>query len=134
MSELFISVFTRLLRAVAPGLINWVRAYRQRRLFCRAHKFDQRVFRVAFYPQRLTPVVLTGPFRGMKYLDEVVWGPIKTGNMTAARIVLVKESSMVQPEISASLISVAVLVVSSLVRAKPNMFLFEDVQFVGETD
>jgi hypothetical protein len=38
--------------------------------------FDQRVFKEAFYPGHLRPEVLTGPFRGMRYLDEVVWGPI----------------------------------------------------------
>ena len=66
----------RILRKVAPGPVDWFRAYRQRWRFCRAFRFDQRVFKEAFYPGNLRPEILTGPFRGMRYLDEVVWGPI----------------------------------------------------------
>jgi hypothetical protein len=61
---------------MAPGFFDLFRSYRQRKWFCKQFKFDQRIFRVVFYPENMTPEVLTGPFRGMKYLDEIVWGPI----------------------------------------------------------
>jgi hypothetical protein len=61
---------------IAPGFFDWFRSYRLRKYCCKQFKFDQRIFRVAFYPENMTPEVLTGPFRGMKYLDEIVWGPI----------------------------------------------------------
>src|SRR5208283_2719645 len=63
-------------QTIAPGFIDWFRSYRQRKYFCKQFKWDQRIFRVAFYPENMTPEVLTGPFCGMKYLDEIVWGPI----------------------------------------------------------
>ena len=65
-----------MVQTIAPGFFDWFRWYRQRKYFCKRFKFDQRIFRVAFYPANMTPEVLTGPFRGMKYLDEIVWGPI----------------------------------------------------------
>jgi hypothetical protein len=68
------NILKRLAQTAAPGLTDCFRSYRQRKRFSEQFKFDQRIFRVAFYD--LTPEVLTGPFRGMKYLDEIVWGPI----------------------------------------------------------
>jgi hypothetical protein len=66
----------RFAQIVAPELYHLYRSYRARKQFCRRFKFDQRLFREAFYPVNQTPEVLTGPFRGMFYLDETVWGPI----------------------------------------------------------
>jgi hypothetical protein len=66
----------RFAQTLSPELFYWCRSLRLRKRFCRRFKFDQRLFREAFYPRNQTPEVLTGPFRGMFYLDETVWGPI----------------------------------------------------------
>jgi hypothetical protein len=66
----------RLAQTVAPELFHWYRSYRLRQHFSARFRFDQRQFKQAFYPGNKVPKILTGPFRGMLYLDETVWGPI----------------------------------------------------------
>jgi hypothetical protein len=66
----------RFAQTFSPALFHLYRSYRLRKRFSRLFKFDQRLFRETFYPGNQTPEVLTGPFRGMFYLDETVWGPI----------------------------------------------------------
>jgi hypothetical protein len=66
----------RFAQTLSPELFHWCRSLHLRKRFRRQFKFDQRLFREAFYPRNRTPEVLTGPFRGMFYLDETVWGPI----------------------------------------------------------
>jgi hypothetical protein len=66
----------RFAHTLSPELFHWCRSLHLRKRFRKEFKFDQRLFREAFYPQNQTPKILTGPFRGMFYLDETVWGPI----------------------------------------------------------
>jgi hypothetical protein len=66
----------RFAQTLSPELFHWCRSVHLRKRFRRQFSFDQRLFREAFYPGNRTPEVLTGPFRGMFYLDETVWGPI----------------------------------------------------------
>src|SRR5271165_2386350 len=68
--------FRQLAQKLTPGLFHWCRSYRLRKRFRAQFGADQRLFREAFYPRNATPSVLTGPFQGMIYLDESVWGPI----------------------------------------------------------
>src|SRR5206468_9886250 len=67
---------SRLAQTVAPGFFHWYRSYRLRKHFSARFKLDQWLFKQAFYPGNQAPTILTGPFRGMLYLDEIVWGPI----------------------------------------------------------
>src|SRR5260370_6888625 len=71
----FIHKLRLIVQSFAPQLFYWCRSYRLRTRFRAQFGADQRLFREAFYP-RNTPSVLTGPFRGMLYLVETVWGPI----------------------------------------------------------
>lgn len=71
----FIHKLRLIVQSFAPQIFYWCRSYRLRTRFRAQFGADQRLFREAFYP-RNTPSVLTGPFRGMLYLDETVWGPI----------------------------------------------------------
>jgi hypothetical protein len=66
----------RFAQTLWPGLFHWCQSLHLRRRFRRQFRFDQRLFREAFYSGDRTPEVLTGPFRGMSYLNETVWGPI----------------------------------------------------------
>ena len=61
---------------LSPELFQWYRSYRLRKLFRAQFGAGQRLFREAFYPNNSNPAILTGPFQGMIYLDETVWGPI----------------------------------------------------------
>ncbi len=65
-----------IVQTFAPEIFHWCRSYRLRMRFHAQFGADQRVFRETFYPPNTKPSVLTGPFRGMLYLDETVWGPI----------------------------------------------------------
>jgi hypothetical protein len=66
----------RFARTFAPALFHWYRSHQLRQHF-RAHfGADQRRFRETFYPANTLPTVLSGPFQGMVYIDETVWGPI----------------------------------------------------------
>jgi hypothetical protein len=66
----------RIAQTFAPKLFHWYRSYRLRQHFSARFKCDQRLFKQAFYPGNQAPKILTGPFQGMLYLDETVWGPI----------------------------------------------------------
>jgi hypothetical protein len=64
-----------LLRAPA-ATIHLIKAIRRRRLFRKLFRNSQRLFRKNFYPSDRVIQVLSGPFRGLRYLDEIVFGPI----------------------------------------------------------
>jgi Ribosomal protein L11 methyltransferase (PrmA) len=66
----------RFAQTLSPELFHWCRSLHLRKRFSRQFKYDQWLFKEAFYPRNQSPEVLTGPFRGMFYLDETVWGPI----------------------------------------------------------
>ena len=70
----------KLLRAVAerrlPTILNFIRAVRNRRRFRKQFGQLQRDVRCALYNSQAPITVQTGPFKGMKYLDEIVWGSI----------------------------------------------------------
>jgi hypothetical protein len=68
--------FRQLAQRLTPELFHWYRSYRLRKFFRAQFGVGQRLFREAFYPNKSNPAILTGPFRGMTYLDETVWGPI----------------------------------------------------------
>ena len=72
----FIRKLRLIVQTFAPELFYWCRSYRLRTRFRAQFGADQRLFRETFYPRNTPPSVLTGPFRGMLYLDETVWGPI----------------------------------------------------------
>src|SRR6478672_5253661 len=69
-------ILRRLARLLAPELLNWRRSYYLRRGVRASFGANQRFFRQRFYPDQTSPVVLTGPFKGMRYIDETVWGSI----------------------------------------------------------
>jgi hypothetical protein len=64
----------RLAHTICPELFSWYRAFRFRQWVRSSFGPIQRLVRERFYPENETPLVLTGPFRGMLYLDETVWG------------------------------------------------------------
>jgi hypothetical protein len=66
----------RLARFLAPELLHWRRSYYLRRGVRALFGASQRFFRDRLYPGNASPVVLSGPFQGMHYLDETIWGPI----------------------------------------------------------
>jgi hypothetical protein len=63
-------------QTITPGLFHWYRSYCLRARFRAQFGSDQRLFKPVFYPGNAIPTVLTGCFRGMSYIDEIVWGPI----------------------------------------------------------
>lgn len=64
-----------MLRSVSPDLLDWVRAYRFRRHCERKFLPLQNQVAEAIYPDGQIEV-LGGPFAGMRYFNDVVWGPI----------------------------------------------------------
>src|SRR4051794_24833206 len=66
----------RLAEFFSPKLVSWYRAYRFRRWVRSSFGRVQRLVRERFYSENKTPFVLTGPFQGMLYIDETVWGLI----------------------------------------------------------
>jgi hypothetical protein len=66
----------RLAHILAPEILNWRRSYYLRRGVRNSFGAFQSFFRRRVYPGNASPVVLSGPFQGMRYLDETVWGPI----------------------------------------------------------
>ena len=64
----------RLAQIFSPGLFSWLRAYRFRRWVRSSFGPIQRLVRERFYSRNEAPFVLTGPFQGMLYIDETVWG------------------------------------------------------------
>jgi hypothetical protein len=64
----------RLAQTFSPELFSWYRAYRFRRWVRSSFGPIQRLVRERFYSKNEAPFVLTGPFQGMFYIDETVWG------------------------------------------------------------
>jgi len=57
-------------------LLHWIRSYRKRRVHRRFFEDDRRAFYEKIYQGNADPCVLTGPFRGMAYLNTSEFGPI----------------------------------------------------------
>jgi hypothetical protein len=57
-------------------LVDRVRAWKNRRYFRRMFGEEQAAVRRALFGEAGPIEVATGPFRGMRYFDETVWGPI----------------------------------------------------------
>jgi hypothetical protein len=64
-----------LLRLFAAGL-SLVKSIRNRRLFRKLFRGNQKLIRSKLYPAGARITILTGPFRGLRYFDESVYGPI----------------------------------------------------------
>jgi hypothetical protein len=60
----------------APALFNGIRAIRNRRYFRRTFSKHNADFREKLFPRGAAITVQSGPFKGMRYLDETVWGSI----------------------------------------------------------
>ncbi len=64
-----------IVQTVAPALVSHYRSRRMRAYFRRRFgPLQVEAHRILF--QGAAPAVLSGPFRGMRYLNETVWGPI----------------------------------------------------------
>ncbi len=64
-----------IVQTVAPALVSRYRSGRMRSYFRRRFgPLQEEAHRILF--QNAVPTVLSGPFRGMPYLNETVWGPI----------------------------------------------------------
>ena len=60
-----------------PGVaIDWVTALRRRRLFRQLFEEKQNLVRKRLFGSDPPIRVLTGPFQGLRYLDEITFGPI----------------------------------------------------------
>jgi len=57
-------------------LLNRIRSYRRRRVHRRFFEDDRRAFYEKIYQGNAEPRVLTGPFKGMAYLNTSDFGPI----------------------------------------------------------
>jgi hypothetical protein len=57
-------------------LLHRIRSYRKRRVHRRFFEDDRRAFYERIYQGNAEPRVLTGPFRGMAYLNTSDFGPI----------------------------------------------------------
>lgn len=68
--------FTAVLEGQLPGLIHGIRTLRHRWYFYRRFSRFQSVFRGMLFPDRQALTVQSGPFKGMRYLHETVWGSI----------------------------------------------------------
>jgi hypothetical protein len=64
----------RLAQTFFPELFSWYRAYRFRQWVRSSFGPVQRSVRARFYSENKAPFVLAGPFQGMLYIDETVWG------------------------------------------------------------
>ncbi|TWT66981.1 hypothetical protein Pla123a_44100 [Posidoniimonas polymericola] len=71
-----ISLALRILERVPTSVSPWADAARQRKYFRRRFAGFQQEVRRRLYPGNMKISVLSGPFQGMRYLDEVVWGSI----------------------------------------------------------
>jgi hypothetical protein len=58
-----------------PEALNIYRAINNRRVFRKKHHFFQGEVRILLFSQSEIKV-LSGPFKGLKYIDEIVWGSI----------------------------------------------------------
>ncbi|HWY32741.1 MAG TPA: hypothetical protein VNX46_18395 [Candidatus Acidoferrum sp.] len=63
------------LEKYAPRLRHAVTSYNNRQLFAKRYGAFQNEIRKKLFPNN-NPVVLSGPFAGMRYINEIVWGPI----------------------------------------------------------
>jgi hypothetical protein len=63
----------RIAQTFSPELYSWYQAYRFRQWVRSSYGGPQRLVRERFYANK-EPFVLTGPFKGMLYIDETVWG------------------------------------------------------------
>jgi hypothetical protein len=63
------------LEKYAPRLRHAVTSYNNRNLFAKRYGAFQAEVRKKLFPTN-DPVVLSGPFAGMRYINEIVWGPI----------------------------------------------------------
>jgi hypothetical protein len=59
-----------------PTVFNSIRAIRNRRYFRRTFSQRQADFRERLFPEGDAIVIQSGPFKGLRYLDETVWGSI----------------------------------------------------------
>jgi len=66
----------KLLSERAPAFLSTYRGFRNRLRDKSAFEEINRAVKRAVYPKRARPVVASGPFKGMVYLDETLWGPI----------------------------------------------------------
>jgi O-methyltransferase len=69
------AMLKRSLQRIAPEFIQWYKAGHLRRYYRRRFGHLQSTARELFYAGG-KPVILSGPFAGMPYLDETVWGSI----------------------------------------------------------
>lgn len=60
----------------APALLNGIQAIRNRRYFRRTFSGLHAEFREMLFSSGVPIAVRTGPFQGMRYFDETVWGSI----------------------------------------------------------
>lgn len=60
----------------APAIFNGIRAIRNRRYFRRTFSRHNADFREKLFSRGAAIMVQSGPFKGMRYLDETVWGSI----------------------------------------------------------
>lgn len=68
--------FRAFLHAKTPWLFNGIQAFRNRRYFRREFAGFQSAVRFELYPNGDGILVKTGPFQGLRYVDEIVWGSI----------------------------------------------------------
>lgn len=62
--------------AAAPRFAARIRSVRHRRYFRRRFSSFQKTVASSLFPNGAPVVVQTGPFRSLRYLDEIVWGSI----------------------------------------------------------
>jgi hypothetical protein len=65
-----------LLERVAPGLLNAIRTVRNRRYFRKRFSTFHAVIKSKLFSYDKAIVVQSGPFYGLRYFDEIVWGSI----------------------------------------------------------
>jgi hypothetical protein len=65
----------KILNKVAPNFLSLLQTLNNRRLFKNRFQKVQESFKDRVYKQS-TVYVLSGPFKGLKYINEIVWGPI----------------------------------------------------------
>lgn len=67
----------QLMHQISPQALTLIQASRLRLGFRRQFSERQRCSRQKIYGGDGELAVLSGPFKGMRYLDETVWGPIE---------------------------------------------------------
>jgi hypothetical protein len=65
-----------LIERIVPAASPWIRAWWMRHWMGDLFGPRQRLVRKRLFGNNLEPTVLSGPFRGMRYLDEIVFGSI----------------------------------------------------------